>query len=53
MTSEQKRLARSEDYLGKDRDELREIILDRDEEIELLRAQLRAELKWRRDNCND
>lgn len=27
------RLARSEQYLGKDRDQLREIILDRDEEI--------------------
>jgi hypothetical protein len=35
VTSEQ-RLARSNDYLGKDRDELREIILDRDEEIDRL-----------------
>ncbi len=30
------RLARSNEYLGKDRDQLREIILDRDEEIERL-----------------
>jgi hypothetical protein len=34
------RLARSNDYLGKDRDQLREIILDRDEEIERLTLQL-------------
>lgn len=36
--TEEKRLARSNTYLGMDRDQLREIILDRDEEIERLRA---------------
>lgn len=35
-SSSNERLARSEPYLGKDRDQLREIILDRDEEIERL-----------------
>ena len=47
------RLARSDAYLGKDRDELRELLLDRDEEIERLTIQLEAELKWRRDNDNE
>ena len=37
------RLARSNEYLGKDRDQLRDIILDRDEEIERLTRQLETQ----------
>lgn len=47
------RLMRINTYLGMDRDELRELLVDRDEEIERLTIQLEAELKRRQDECND